>query len=78
MNFLLTFTLIKDVFLVKQGNENEEADIEQEPKEEEVAIVRTRSPGTGKILLKAWRKFITNPNTYATLFGLVWATLHFR
>lgn len=66
------------MFLVKQGNENEEADIEQEPKEEEVAIVRTRSPGTGKILLKAWRKFITNPNTYATLFGLVWATLHFR
>ncbi|KAJ4882788.1 putative auxin efflux carrier component 5 [Raphanus sativus] len=61
-----------------RGNENEEADIEQEPKEEEVAIVRTRSPGTGKILLKAWRKFITNPNTYATLFGLVWATLHFR
>lgn len=65
------------MFLVKQGNDNEEADIEQEPKEE-VAIVRTRSPGTGKILLKAWQKLIINPNTYATLFGLVWATLHFR
>ncbi|CAF1783844.1 unnamed protein product [Brassica oleracea] len=60
-----------------RGNGNEEADIEQEPKEE-VAIVRTRSPGTGKILLKAWQKLIINPNTYATLFGLVWATLHFR
>ncbi|CAN8236367.1 unnamed protein product [Cochlearia groenlandica] len=51
---------------------------EQEPKEEEVAIVRTRSYGTGKILLKAWRKLIINPNTYATLVGLVWAILHFR
>ncbi|CAG7911227.1 unnamed protein product [Brassica rapa] len=60
-----------------RGNDNEEADIEQEPKEE-VAIVRTRSPGTGKILLKAWQKLIINPNTYAALFGLVWATLHFR
>ncbi|ESQ41481.1 hypothetical protein EUTSA_v10016062mg [Eutrema salsugineum] len=58
---------------------NEEADIEQEPKEEEEeAIVRTRSSGTGKILLKAWRKFITNPNTYATLVGLIWSALHFR
>ncbi|KAF2537230.1 hypothetical protein F2Q68_00022744 [Brassica cretica] len=56
-----------------RGNDNEEADIEQEPKEE-VAIVRTRSPGTGKILLKAWQKLIINPNTYATLFGLTITT----
>ncbi|WZY74911.1 hypothetical protein YC2023_021295 [Brassica napus] len=58
-------------------NDNEETDIEQEPIEEE-AIVRTRSSGTGKIILKAWRKFIVNPNTYAAMIGLIWATLHFR
>ncbi|WZZ30686.1 hypothetical protein YC2023_014087 [Brassica napus] len=56
-------------------NDNEETDIKQEPIE---AIVRTRSSGTGKILLKAWRKFIVNPNTYAAMIGLIWATLHFR
>ncbi|AED92117.1 auxin transport protein-like [Arabidopsis thaliana] len=64
------------------GNDQEEANIEDEPKEEEdeeeVAIVRTRSVGTMKILLKAWRKLIINPNTYATLIGIIWATLHFR
>ncbi|CAN6839544.1 unnamed protein product [Brassica oleracea] len=59
-------------------NDNEETDIEQEPIEKEKAIVRTRSSGTGKILLKAWRKFIVNPNTYAAMIGLIWATLHFR
>ncbi|CAG7891670.1 unnamed protein product [Brassica rapa] len=59
-------------------NDNEETDIEQEPIEEEEAIVRTRSSGTGKILVKAWRKFIVNPNTYAAMIGLIWATLHFR
>ncbi|XP_013619873.1 PREDICTED: putative auxin efflux carrier component 5 [Brassica oleracea var. oleracea] len=59
-------------------NDNEETDIEQEPIEEEEAIVRTRSSGTGKILLKGWRKFIVNPNTYAAMIGLIWATLHFR
>ncbi|CAN7121367.1 unnamed protein product [Brassica rapa subsp. narinosa] len=58
-------------------NDNEETDIDQEPIEEE-AIVRTRSSGTGKIILKAWRKFIVNPNTYAAMIGLIWATLHFR
>lgn len=71
---------MKSLFLVKQGNE--EANIEQETKEEddeeEVAIMRTRTTGTGKILLKAWRKLIINPNTYATLIGLIWSTLHFR
>ncbi|CAH2072712.1 unnamed protein product [Thlaspi arvense] len=63
-----------------RGNDNEEADKEQEPKEEEeeVAIVRKRSSGTRKILLKALVEFITNPNTYATFIGLIWATLHFR
>lgn len=74
------FTLIW--FLVKQGNDNEEVNIEEEPKEEEneeeVAIVRTRSSGTMKVVLKAWIKLITNPNTYATLIGIIWATLHFR
>lgn len=66
------------MILVKQVNDNEETDIEQEPIEEEEAIVRTRSSGTGKILLKGWRKFIVNPNTYAAMIGLIWATLHFR
>ncbi|KAG7550699.1 Auxin efflux carrier plant type [Arabidopsis thaliana x Arabidopsis arenosa] len=68
--------------LEQTGNDHEEANIEEEPKgeenEEEVAIVRTRSIGTMNILLKAWRKLIINPNTYATLIGIIWATLHFR
>ncbi|KAL1205939.1 Auxin efflux carrier component 8 [Cardamine amara subsp. amara] len=66
-----------------RGNDIEEVSIEQEPEEEEeheeeVAIVRTRSSGTMKIILKAWRKLMVNPNTYSTPIGLIWAILHFR
>ncbi|CAA7031345.1 unnamed protein product [Microthlaspi erraticum] len=59
-----------------RGNGNE--DNEEAPKDEEVAIARTRSSGTWKILMKAVRKFLANPNTYATLAGIIWAILHFR
>ncbi|XP_010492334.1 PREDICTED: auxin efflux carrier component 8-like [Camelina sativa] len=61
------------------GNENEEVNREEEElREDEAAIVRTRSTGTMKVLLKACRKLMINPNTYATLIGIIWATLHFR
>ncbi|XP_010550069.1 PREDICTED: auxin efflux carrier component 8 [Tarenaya hassleriana] len=58
-----------------RGNEN--TDAEQEPKEEEETVLAYDS-STGRILLKVWRKLVRNPNSYATLAGLIWASIHFR
>lgn len=30
------------------------------------------------VLLAVGKKLITNPNTHATVLGLIWATIHFR
>lgn len=33
---------------------------------------------TRLILIMVWRKLIRNPNTYASLFGLIWSLVSFR
>lgn len=33
---------------------------------------------TRLILIMVWRKLIRNPNTYSSLFGLVWSLISFR
>lgn len=59
-----------------------EAPQESQPKEEvEEARNRSSSPRKIKtmlILLTVGRKLIGNPNTHATIIGLVWACIKFR
>lgn len=33
---------------------------------------------TRLILIMVWRKLIRNPNTYSSLFGLIWSLISFR
>lgn len=48
---------------------------------EEVEEARTRTPRKIKtmlILLTVGRKLMSNPNTHATVIGLIWAVIRFR
>lgn len=50
--------------------------------EGEVMEKKTQMPPasvmTRLILIMVWRKLIRNPNTYASLFGLIWSLVSFR
>lgn len=66
-------------FLLKEEIENPQ---ESQPKEE-VEEARTRSSPPRKIktmtiLLTVGKKLIENPNTHATVIGLIWACIEFR
>ncbi|KAJ4961978.1 hypothetical protein NE237_021888 [Protea cynaroides] len=45
---------------------------------EETRATTTRKLKIKQILLTVGRKLISNPNTHATLVGLIWAFIHFR
>lgn len=52
-----------------------------EPKAEGSEDVQIRNPRKAKILgilSTVGRRLIINPNTHATLTGLIWASIHFR
>ncbi|KAH0973315.1 hypothetical protein GBA52_025471 [Prunus armeniaca] len=59
--------------------EEMEAPQEAQSKEEAEDETRSRTPKKIKsILLTVGRKLITNPNTHATLLGLIWASIHYK
>ncbi|XP_042502692.1 probable auxin efflux carrier component 8 [Macadamia integrifolia] len=45
---------------------------------EETRATTTRKLKTKQILMTVGRKLISNPNTHASLVGLIWAFIHFR
>ena len=53
---------------------------EAQPKEggQEAKITTPEKIKIKSILLMAGKKLITNPNTHATLMGLIWASIRFR
>ena len=65
-------------FLLKEP----ESPQESQPKEEVDQEARTRSPPrkikTVLILLTVGKKLIENPNTHATVIGLMWACIKYR
>ncbi|KAJ0726930.1 putative membrane transport protein [Helianthus annuus] len=73
----------------KDGDQEREKDIKLgssstaalNPKEVEGNVGKMMPPAsvmTRLILIMVWRKLIRNPNTYSSLFGLVWALVSFR
>lgn len=62
-----------------QTKEEEEEEKEEEDEEEEEARTRTTTKTkTMLILLTVGKKLFRNPNTHATLTGLIWASIHFK
>ncbi|KAA8535697.1 hypothetical protein F0562_030700 [Nyssa sinensis] len=59
-----TFTL--------QGNVGVEGSVEKKQQMPPASVV------TKLILIMVWRKLIRNPNTYASLLGLIWSLISFR
>ncbi|KAL1322672.1 auxin efflux carrier component 8-like isoform X2 [Arachis ipaensis] len=58
--------------VVVQSKEEEEEEEKREP-------IRTkRKMKILLILITVWKKLIRNPNTFATLIGLIWSTIQFR
>jgi len=59
-----------------------EAPQEAQRKEEEEEVRNgsrtTRKVKTMSILLNVGKKLIRNPNTHATLIGLIWGSIHFK
>ncbi|CAI9109629.1 OLC1v1009488C1 [Oldenlandia corymbosa var. corymbosa] len=49
-----------------------------EKEEESQDEVRSRTEMVVKVPLKIGRKLVRNPNTHATLAGLIWSSIHFR
>ncbi|KAG8372350.1 hypothetical protein BUALT_Bualt12G0056900 [Buddleja alternifolia] len=53
-----------------------------DPEEGEIMEKKTQMPPasvmTRLILIMVWRKLIRNPNTYSSLFGLIWSLISFR
>ncbi|XP_022934411.1 auxin efflux carrier component 8-like [Cucurbita pepo subsp. pepo] len=79
--FLFEFTTTKAASLAP-ASEATEIDITQEERaKEEIEEARDRSRRSLKtrtILLTVARKLISNPNTHATILGLIWASIRFR
>ncbi|XP_052196056.1 probable auxin efflux carrier component 8 isoform X1 [Diospyros lotus] len=67
--------------LTSQTEANElEAPQEEEPKDgrQEAKITTSRKTKIMPLLLTVGRKLIANPNTHATLLGIIWASISFR
>lgn len=43
-----------------------------------VKVMPPTSVMTRLILIMVWRKLIRNPNTYSSLFGIIWSLISFR
>lgn len=56
---------------VETPEEQEPAKEEKEKKDQRIRRIRI-------ILLAVGKKLIKNPNTHATLAGIIWAIIHFR
>ncbi|XP_015962416.1 auxin efflux carrier component 8-like [Arachis duranensis] len=61
--------------VVVQSKQEEEEEEEEEKRE---AIRSKRKMKILLILITVWKKLIRNPNTFATLIGLIWSTIQFR
>ncbi|KAF5479208.1 hypothetical protein F2P56_000052 [Juglans regia] len=64
-----------------QEAQTKEEEEEREKKDEEEEEARTRTTTKTKtmlILLTVGKKLFRNPNTHATLTGLIWASIHFK
>ncbi|KAK9037387.1 hypothetical protein V6N11_022298 [Hibiscus sabdariffa] len=67
------------VAAVSQDLGDEEAPEEAQGKEgEEVAQTRAKKSKAKQIFLTVGKKLMTNPNTHATVLGLIWASVQFR
>ncbi|KAH0652242.1 hypothetical protein KY290_030682 [Solanum tuberosum] len=67
---------------VSKGNVEKEIEIEDGSKNMEDGEKKSQMPPasvmTRLILIMVWRKLIRNPNTYASLIGLIWSLVSFR
>nr|GMC59415.1 auxin efflux carrier component 8 [Ipomoea batatas] len=81
--FLFELNATKESYMIPSSEieVEQEAPEEAQPKEEGEEEGETRSPRKMKlmhILISVGKKFIANPNTHATLAGLIWASIRFR
>ncbi|XP_057492383.1 auxin efflux carrier component 8-like [Actinidia eriantha] len=80
--FLFEFNTTKEAYLAPPTETTGEVEVQQEaqPKEggQEAKINTPDKIKIKSILLTAGKKLITNPNTHATLTGLIWASIRFR
>ncbi|KAA8548011.1 hypothetical protein F0562_004440 [Nyssa sinensis] len=79
--FLFELGATKEAHVTPQSEATGDLEAPQEvqPKEGEEAQIRTaRKTKIMLILLTVGRKLISNPNTHATVLGLVWASISFR
>ncbi|TMW97990.1 hypothetical protein EJD97_004712 [Solanum chilense] len=67
---------------VSKGNVDKEIEIEDGSKNMEDGEKKSQMPPasvmTRLILIMVWRKLIRNPNTYASLIGLIWSLVSYR
>lgn len=76
---MLTYSHISNILVCFVFKEEMEAPQEAQSKEEAEDETRSRTPKKIKsILLTVGRKLIANPNTHATLLGLIWASIHYK
>ncbi|KAF3444754.1 hypothetical protein FNV43_RR14447 [Rhamnella rubrinervis] len=81
--FLFEFNAVKSASVSPSSETTEEMETPQEAQsKDEVEETRTRSSPrkvkTLLILLTVGRKLMINPNTHATVIGLIWAAIRFR
>lgn len=75
--------MIENASSVGKGNVEKEIEIEDYSKNmgtegEKKPQMPPASVMTRLILIMVWRKLIRNPNTYASLIGLIWSLVSFR
>ncbi|KAH7847565.1 hypothetical protein Vadar_027658 [Vaccinium darrowii] len=80
--FLFELNVIKQDYLTAPTEVTGEMEAQQEEQQKEggrEANIRTpRKIKFMPLLLTVGKKLILNPNTHATVLGLIWATIHFR
>ncbi|XP_060672479.1 probable auxin efflux carrier component 8 isoform X1 [Ziziphus jujuba] len=80
--FLFEFNAVKSASVSPSSETTEDMEAPHEAQsKEEVEEARTRTPRKIKtmlILLTVGRKLMSNPNTHATVIGLIWAVIRFR
>lgn len=74
--------MIENASCVGKENVEKEVEIEDGSKNMEEGEKKTQMPPasvmTRLIFIMVWRKLIRNPNTYASLIGLIWSLVSFR
>ncbi|XP_058187984.1 auxin efflux carrier component 8 isoform X2 [Rhododendron vialii] len=80
--FLFEVNMIKQDSLTAPTEGTGEMEAQQEAQQQEGGReAKNTTPKRTKfmpVLLTVGKKLITNPNTHATVLGLIWATIHFR